>query len=85
VLSKLFAFRDRALFVPRECRNGGACVESRSDKTTDRQANLNDDASRQNKIQEQIQTIAAAIGKPAAKAPTTVSVNAANRFASGRS
>jgi hypothetical protein len=35
--------------------------------------------------QEQIQTIATAIGKPAAKAPAIVNVNAANRFASGRS
>jgi hypothetical protein len=36
-------------------------------------------------LQEQIQTIATAIGKPVAKAPTIVNVNAANRFASGRS
>jgi hypothetical protein len=32
-------------------------------------------------LQEQIQTIATAIGKPAAKAPAIVNVNAANRFA----
>jgi hypothetical protein len=36
-------------------------------------------------VQEQIQTITTAIGKPAAKAPAIVNVNAANRFASGRS
>jgi L-alanine-DL-glutamate epimerase-like enolase superfamily enzyme len=35
--------------------------------------------------QEQIQTIATAIGRPAARAPAIVNVNAANRFASGRS
>jgi hypothetical protein len=36
-------------------------------------------------VQEQIQIIATAIGKPAANAPTIVNVNAASRFASGRS
>jgi hypothetical protein len=36
-------------------------------------------------LQEQIQIIATAIGKPVAKAPTIVNVNAAKRFASGRS
>jgi hypothetical protein len=35
-------------------------------------------------VQEQIQIIATAIGKPAVKAPTTVKVNAESRFASGR-
>jgi hypothetical protein len=35
--------------------------------------------------QEQTQTIATAIGKPAAKAPKIVKVNAESRFASGRS
>jgi hypothetical protein len=34
--------------------------------------------------QEQTQIIATAIGKPAAKAPTIVKVNAESRFASGR-
>jgi hypothetical protein len=36
-------------------------------------------------LQEQIQTIATAIGKPAAKAPMIVKVNAASRFGAGRS
>jgi hypothetical protein len=36
-------------------------------------------------IQEQTQIIATAIGKPAAKAPTIIKVNAESRFASGRS
>jgi hypothetical protein len=35
-------------------------------------------------VQEQTQIIATAIGKPAAKAPTIVKVNAESRFASGR-
>jgi hypothetical protein len=35
-------------------------------------------------VQEQTQIIASAIGKPAAKAPTIVTVNAKTRFASGR-
>jgi hypothetical protein len=34
--------------------------------------------------QEQTQIIATAIGKPVAKAPTIVKVNAESRFASGR-
>jgi hypothetical protein len=36
-------------------------------------------------VQEQTQIIATAIGKPAAKAPTIITVNAESRFASGRS
>jgi hypothetical protein len=35
-------------------------------------------------VQEQTQIIATAIGKPAAKAPKIVKVNAESRFASGR-
>jgi hypothetical protein len=35
-------------------------------------------------VQEQTQIIAIAIGKPAAKAPIIVKVNAESRFASGR-
>jgi hypothetical protein len=35
-------------------------------------------------FQEQIQTIATAIGKPAMKAPTIIKVNAKSGFASGR-
>jgi hypothetical protein len=35
-------------------------------------------------VQEQTQIIASAIGKPAAKAPIIVTVNAKTRFASGR-
>ena len=38
----------------------------------------------ENQAQEQTQTIATAIGKPAAKAPKIVKVNAESRFASGR-
>jgi hypothetical protein len=35
-------------------------------------------------VQEQTQIIATAIGKPTAKAPTIVRVNAESRFGSGR-
>ncbi len=35
-------------------------------------------------VQEQTQIIATAIGKPTAKAPTTVKVNAESRFGSAR-
>ena len=37
-----------------------------------------------NQVQEQIQIIATAIGKPAAKAPTIINVNSESKFVPGR-
>jgi hypothetical protein len=58
----------------------GAATLIKMSQRNDRQR----DGSRCEWVQEQTQIIASAIGKPAAKAPAIVKVNAESRFASGR-